>query len=75
MARIIVKARYLKQTRKQTPGGYARYVATRDGVSTQTLPFVCVTPPKATEANITNAAVETIRRIITQTSAITCNKV
>ena len=33
MARIIVKARYLKQTRKQTPGGYARYVATRDGVA------------------------------------------
>lgn len=33
MARIIVKARYLKPTRKQTPGGYARYVATRDGVA------------------------------------------
>ena len=33
MARIIVKARYLKQTRKQTPGGYARYIATREGVA------------------------------------------
>lgn len=33
MARIIVKARYLKSTRKKTPGGYAKYIATRDGVA------------------------------------------
>ena len=33
MARIIVKARYLKSTRKKTPGGYAKYIATSDGVA------------------------------------------
>ncbi len=33
MARIIVKATYLKPTQKRTPGKYARYVATRDGVA------------------------------------------
>lgn len=33
MARIIVKASYLKPTRKQTPGQYAKYIATRDGVA------------------------------------------
>ena len=33
MARIIVKATYLKPTKKRTPGKYARYVATRDGVA------------------------------------------
>lgn len=33
MARIIVKATYLKPTTKRTPGKYARYVATRDGVA------------------------------------------
>ncbi len=33
MARIIVKAKYLKPTKKQTPGGYAKYIGTRDGVA------------------------------------------
>ena len=33
MARLIVKAAYLKPTQKRTPGKYAKYVATRDGVA------------------------------------------
>ena len=32
MARIVTKFKYLKPNRKQSAGGYAKYVATRDGV-------------------------------------------
>ena len=32
MARLVVKAKYLKPTKKRTPGRYARYIGTRDGV-------------------------------------------
>lgn len=32
MARLVVKVKYLKPTKKQTPGRYARYIGTRDGV-------------------------------------------
>ena len=32
MARLIVKVKYLKPTSKRTPGRYARYIGTRDGV-------------------------------------------
>ena len=32
MARLIVKVKYLKPTPKRTPGRYARYIGTRDGV-------------------------------------------
>lgn len=32
MAKIITKFKYLKPNRKQSAGGYAKYVATRDGV-------------------------------------------
>lgn len=32
MARIVVKVKYLKPTAKQTPGRYARYIGTREGV-------------------------------------------
>ncbi len=33
MARLVVKVKYLKPTKKQTPGRYARYIGTRDGVA------------------------------------------
>ena len=33
MARIVVKAKYLKATKEQTPGKYAKYIGTRDGVA------------------------------------------
>lgn len=33
MARIIVKAKYLKPNGKRTPGKYARYIGTREGVA------------------------------------------
>ena len=33
MARIIVKAKYLKPNGKRTPGRYARYIGTREGVA------------------------------------------
>ena len=33
MARIIVKAKYLKPNQKRTPGRYARYIGTREGVA------------------------------------------
>lgn len=33
MARLVVKVKYLKPTKKQTPGKYARYIGTRDGVA------------------------------------------
>ena len=32
MARIVTKFKYLKQNRKQSAGGYVRYIATREGV-------------------------------------------
>lgn len=32
MARLVVKVKYLKPTKKRTPGRYARYIGTRDGV-------------------------------------------
>ena len=30
MARLVVKVKYLKPTKKQTPGKYAQYIGTRD---------------------------------------------
>ena len=33
MARLVVKVKYLKPTKKQTPGKYAQYIGTRDGVA------------------------------------------
>lgn len=33
MARLVVKVKYLKPTQKQTPGKYAQYIGTRDGVA------------------------------------------
>ena len=33
MARIVVKVKYLKPTQKRTPGRYARYIGTREGVA------------------------------------------
>ena len=33
MARLIVKASYLKPTQKRTPGRYAKYIGTREGVA------------------------------------------
>lgn len=32
MARLVVKVKYIKPTKKRTPGRYARYIGTRDGV-------------------------------------------
>ena len=32
MARIVTKFKYLKSDRKQSAGGYAKYIATREGV-------------------------------------------
>lgn len=32
MARLVVKVKYLKPTKKRTPGRYARYIGTREGV-------------------------------------------
>ena len=32
MARLVTKFKYLKQNRKVSAGGYAKYIATRDGV-------------------------------------------
>ncbi len=32
MARLIVKSPYLKPGGKKSPGGYAKYIATREGV-------------------------------------------
>lgn len=34
MARLILKSPYLKPGGKKSPGGYLRYIATRDGVET-----------------------------------------
>lgn len=32
MARLVTKFKYLKPNRKQSKGGYAKYIATREGV-------------------------------------------
>lgn len=32
MAKLITKFKYLKPNRKQSAGGYAKYIATREGV-------------------------------------------
>ena len=32
MARIVTKFKYLKPNRKQSAGGYVKYIATREGV-------------------------------------------
>ena len=32
MARLVTKFKYLKPGRKKSAGGYAKYIATRDGV-------------------------------------------